>query len=379
MLTGETGAGKTLLAHALDLLLGAGPGAGSSARRRGGLRGGRVRAAAGAGRRRADAGRRRGDRARPAGVARRAHPGLRVRALGHPGRPAGAGRPAAVVLRPARAPQADALHRPAGAAGRLRRCRPAARCAPAPGRLRAGARAGARAPASCASWPAPATASWTCSASSSTRSRPPRRARTSPRRWPPSATGCATRRSWRRGHRRARRRSPRRPATRRHGAAGRGGRGRWRPRRRSTPGWARWPTRLAALRYEGRGHRRGSCAAYLLDLDERGAGDGAARLEEVEERLALLARLERKHGGTLAEVLAHAERCRARRGGARPHADEALEGVAGRAGRRARDELSRAGHAAGQVAAAGTTQAGRRRPRPPGRAGHARSRGSRSS
>ncbi len=37
------------------------------------------------------------------------------------------------------------------------------------------------------------------------------------------------------------------------------------------------------------------------------------RLEEVEERLGLLARLERKHGGSIAEVLAHAERCRARR------------------------------------------------------------------
>jgi DNA repair protein RecN (Recombination protein N) len=37
------------------------------------------------------------------------------------------------------------------------------------------------------------------------------------------------------------------------------------------------------------------------------------RLEEVEERLALFARLERKHGGSIADVLAHADRCRARR------------------------------------------------------------------
>jgi DNA repair protein RecN (Recombination protein N) len=37
------------------------------------------------------------------------------------------------------------------------------------------------------------------------------------------------------------------------------------------------------------------------------------RLDEVEERLALLARLERKHGGTIAAVLAHAEQCRRRR------------------------------------------------------------------
>ena len=37
-----------------------------------------------------------------------------------------------------------------------------------------------------------------------------------------------------------------------------------------------------------------------------------AALEEVEERLAAFARLERKHGGSIAEVLEHAERCRAR-------------------------------------------------------------------
>jgi DNA repair protein RecN (Recombination protein N) len=37
------------------------------------------------------------------------------------------------------------------------------------------------------------------------------------------------------------------------------------------------------------------------------------RLDEVEERLALFDKLKRKHGGTLAAVLAHAEECRARR------------------------------------------------------------------
>jgi DNA repair protein RecN (Recombination protein N) len=41
-------------------------------------------------------------------------------------------------------------------------------------------------------------------------------------------------------------------------------------------------------------------------------GDPAA-LEAAEERLAVLDRLKRKHGGTIAEVLAHAERCRERR------------------------------------------------------------------
>jgi DNA repair protein RecN (Recombination protein N) len=38
-----------------------------------------------------------------------------------------------------------------------------------------------------------------------------------------------------------------------------------------------------------------------------------ARLDEVEERLALLDRLKRKHGGTIAAVLAHAGECRRRR------------------------------------------------------------------
>jgi DNA repair protein RecN (Recombination protein N) len=46
-------------------------------------------------------------------------------------------------------------------------------------------------------------------------------------------------------------------------------------------------------------------------------GDGLegepGRLEAVEERLAAFARLERKHGGTIAAVLEHAERCRERR------------------------------------------------------------------
>jgi DNA repair protein RecN (Recombination protein N) len=71
--------------------------------------------------------------------------------------------------------------------------------------------------------------------------------------------------------------------------------------------------RLAALQYEA-----ADLGAELRAYVERLAGDGgdaapAERLQEVEERLALLARLERKHGGSIAEVLAHAERCRRRR------------------------------------------------------------------
>jgi DNA repair protein RecN (Recombination protein N) len=44
-----------------------------------------------------------------------------------------------------------------------------------------------------------------------------------------------------------------------------------------------------------------------------GLGAEPGRLDAVEERLTVLDRLERKHGGTIAGVLAHAEVCRARR------------------------------------------------------------------
>lgn len=49
-------------------------------------------------------------------------------------------------------------------------------------------------------------------------------------------------------------------------------------------------------------------------LDGAGAEgeDGPGRLEQLEQRLEAFARLERKHGGTIAAVLAHADTCRAR-------------------------------------------------------------------
>jgi DNA repair protein RecN (Recombination protein N) len=50
--------------------------------------------------------------------------------------------------------------------------------------------------------------------------------------------------------------------------------------------------------------------AYGEDLEVEGEG---LPLEALEERLALLDRLKRKHGGTIDAVLAHAETCRARR------------------------------------------------------------------
>jgi DNA repair protein RecN (Recombination protein N) len=50
------------------------------------------------------------------------------------------------------------------------------------------------------------------------------------------------------------------------------------------------------------------------------------RLEEIEERLAAYARLTRKHGGSVAAVLAHAQRCADRRDELE-HAEEALAGA----------------------------------------------------
>ncbi len=69
--------------------------------------------------------------------------------------------------------------------------------------------------------------------------------------------------------------------------------------------------RLLSLRYEaediGAELRR-----YALEL-ESGDAVGQLGLEEIEERLQLFARLKRKHGGSVQEVLRHAEACRARR------------------------------------------------------------------
>jgi DNA repair protein RecN (Recombination protein N) len=81
--------------------------------------------------------------------------------------------------------------------------------------------------------------------------------------------------------------------------------------------------RLESLRYEA-ADVGGELRAYLADGDE--AADGPARLEQVQERLALLSRLARKHGGTIEDALAHAQRCRERQAELRD-ADDALERV----------------------------------------------------
>jgi DNA repair protein RecN (Recombination protein N) len=104
------------------------------------------------------------------------------------------------------------------------------------------------------------------------------------------------------------------------------------------PALAKAAERLQSLRYEaddvGAELRR-----YALELDCGTAG----RLDEVEERLALFTSLKRKHGGSIVEVLRHAEGCRARRAELE-HADVALEAV--------QRELDTARQELGTVAAA---------------------------
>jgi DNA repair protein RecN (Recombination protein N) len=95
--------------------------------------------------------------------------------------------------------------------------------------------------------------------------------------------------------------------------------------------------RLAALQYEAQ-DVGAELRSYALGADGD-AASAAGRLEAVEERLALLARLERKHGGSVGEVLAHAGRCRARRDEL-ADADDALERLQGELGG-ARTELER--------------------------------------
>jgi DNA repair protein RecN (Recombination protein N) len=76
--------------------------------------------------------------------------------------------------------------------------------------------------------------------------------------------------------------------------------------------------RMQALRFEAE-DLAGELKGYLADVE-----GAPGRLEEVEERLGLYARLQRKHGGSVADVLAHAERCRTRRDELE-NADVALE------------------------------------------------------
>lgn len=108
--------------------------------------------------------------------------------------------------------------------------------------------------------------------------------------------------------------------------------------------------RVAALAVEA-----GDVASELRDYAERVAADPAS-LQTIEERLEAIDRLERKHGGSVESVLAHAEHCReeiARLEGAGERSAEAEAALAGAEARRGQlgEELS-----AGREAAAGPLQ-----------------------
>ncbi len=86
------------------------------------------------------------------------------------------------------------------------------------------------------------------------------------------------------------------------------------------PGLVAVSERLRALRFEAE-DLGGELRGYL-----EAAETPPGRLEEVEERMETFSRLARKHGGSVADVLRHAVRCRERREQL-VHADSALEGT----------------------------------------------------
>jgi DNA repair protein RecN (Recombination protein N) len=118
--------------------------------------------------------------------------------------------------------------------------------------------------------------------------------------------------------------------------------------------------RLEALRHEAQ-ELSSELRGYLARIEETAAG-GTAELDRIEERLAAFARLERKHGGSIAEVLGHAEHCRARLDRLE-HAEDALEAAEADliTARDERDRLAARLSAGRQKAAAGLAAAVRRR------------------
>ncbi len=106
---------------------------------------------------------------------------------------------------------------------------------------------------------------------------------------------------------------------------------------RLDPALAELAERLGALRYEAE-DIGGELRRYGLEL-EGAEGSAPMGIDEIEERLQLFARLKRKHGGAIDDVLAHAEACRARRAELE-QAEVALEGAEGEL-EAARAELNR--------------------------------------
>ena len=109
--------------------------------------------------------------------------------------------------------------------------------------------------------------------------------------------------------------------------------------------------RWRALAYEA-SDLAGELRDYADGLDAE-----PGRLDAVEERLIVLERLERKHGGTIAAVLAHAEACRARRAEL-TDAEMAIEVAAARL-EQARAELDAGSEALRKARAAAAPKLGR--------------------
>ena len=213
---------------------------------------------------------------------------------------------------------------------------------------------------SCASARARGSATSTSTATSSPRSRRWRRSREERARDRRRARAAAPRRGPAGGRGRRSRRPRRRRGGRRRRRCGAGpGRGRAAGRRRTRSRRStRWPS--------GSRRWRSSSATSPPELRDYAEGVEAdpGALLAIEERLEAIDRLERKHGGSVESVLAHAERCReeiARLEGAEERGAEAEAALAEAEARRARaGRAAERGPRRGRGAAAG---AGRGRAR----------------
>jgi DNA repair protein RecN (Recombination protein N) len=122
------------------------------------------------------------------------------------------------------------------------------------------------------------------------------------------------------------------------------------------PALAPLATRLQSLRLEAE-DIASELRTYLAGLES-----SPGRLDEIEERLTAISRLTRKYGGTVAAVLAHAEECRERRETLQ-HAELTMGDLQVRldAARAHRDELAEALHQARAAAAPQLAEAVRAR------------------
>ena len=283
-LTGETGAGKTMLVEAIELLVG---GRADAVLVRPGAAEARVEG------RFVDRRRRRSCCARVVPADGRS-PGLRRRPAGHRGRAGRAGRRAGRPARPARPPVAARRGRAARRARPLRRRRPRRRCARPGPRLRRHRRRAGRARRRRAG-PGP-------------RDRPAALPGRRARRAPASTTPTRTTRldaeedvlADAAAHREAAR-----------GAVRRAGRRRRRGRRASAPRSAAVAGRRAVRRPSRRGCAPSPPSSADVAAELRGRGRGASTRTpsgspRVRARRQLLRDLRRKYGDTLAEVIAFA-------------------------------------------------------------------------